>query len=442
MRTALALSLLALLGTPLLAPPALADGQRVRLDARLGHPALAQGQKHTTWLKVGLTGFAMEAKGERTPINVALVLDKSGSMSGEKIMRAKEAARRAVDQLAADDIVSIIAYDSTVRVLVPATKASDKEAIRDGIDRITPGGNTALFAGVSKGADELRKFLDKERVNRVVLLSDGLANVGPQSPGELERLGSRLAREGMSVTTLGLGLDYNEDLMVRLARASDGNHVFVERADDLARFFALEFGDVTSVVAQDVVVTIECAEGIRPVRVLGRDADIVGQRVTARIRQIVSEREKFVLLEVEVPPGEVGAKLDVARVQVSYGNLATRTTDTLDARVGAEYVADKAEMERQADKKVMVDAVQLIATEKNRVALTLRDEGRQQEAQQVLQDNALFLQKNYRRWGTSSLKDLSKSNEDDAKNLDGENWNRQRKKMRRVQYKFDSQQSY
>ncbi len=431
-----------ILSLMLLPALALADGQQVKLDARLGHPSLAAGQKHTSYLKVGLTGFTMEKAGARTPVNVAIVLDKSGSMSGEKIMRAKEAARRAIDHLAPSDIVSIVAYDSTVRVLVPATKASDKETVRAGIDRITPGGNTALFAGVSKGADELQKFLDKNRVNRVVLLSDGLANVGPASPGELEALGARLARLGISVTTLGLGLDYNEDLMSRLARASDGNHVFVEQANDLARFFALEFGDVTSVVARDVSLTIDCAEGVRPVRVLGRDADIVGQRVTARINQLVSEREKFVMLEVEVTPGELGSERPVAQVKVSYGNLATRSTDTLKASVAARFVATPAEMTAAADKWVMVDAVQLIATEKNRMALTLRDEGRNTEAKQVLQDNAVFLEQNFQRWGTSSLKDLSTSNKEDAKNLEGENWNRQRKKMRRVQYQFDMQQSY
>ena len=122
--------------------------------------------------------------------------------------------------------------------------------------------------------------------------------------------------------------------------------------------------------------------------------------------------------------------------------LKFRVGDLDVARVAAEFVASKAEMERRADKKVMVDAVQLIATEKNRVALTLRDEGRQQEAQKVLQGNVKYLQDNYRRWGSSSLKDLSLSNEEDSKNLAPAQWNRQRKKMRRTQYKFEMQQSY
>ena len=99
---------------------------------------------------------------------------------------------------------------------MPATKVSDKKTIFRAIRQIRADGSTALFGGVSKGAKEIRKFLSHKRVNRMVLLSDGLANVGPQSPSELGDLGSSLIEDGISVTTIGLGLGYNEDLMTKL----------------------------------------------------------------------------------------------------------------------------------------------------------------------------------------------------------------------------------
>ncbi|MCB9538477.1 MAG: VWA domain-containing protein [Myxococcales bacterium] len=400
------------------------------------------GQKNKVYLKVGLTGFALEKPSARPAVNVAIVLDKSGSMSGQKLMRAKEAARMAVDRLSPDDIVSVISYDSTVKVVVPATKASDKPAIHAGIGRLAAGGNTALFAGVSKGADELRKFLAEERVNRVILLSDGLANVGPSTPGDLEGLGVALGREGMSVTTIGLGLDYNEDLMTKLAAASDGNHVFVERPEQLAHFFNLEFGDVLSVVAQDVEVTVRCAPGVRPVRALGREADIVGQEVRARLNQLYAEREKFVMLELEVQPNEKGATMPVVEVGVTYGNMVTGQTDQVAAKVTARYTDDAGEVQRSADRDVMVKAIQLEATERNRMAMLLNDQGKRQEAQRVLQDNAAFLNESFRTWNAPSLKSLEESNLEDSKNLDPEDYRRQRKQMRRKQYMFDMQQSY
>ena len=224
-------------------------------------------------------------------------------MQGEKLVRAKEAAKLAVNRLHPDDIVSVVAYDDTVRILLPATKVADRTAVLAAIDGSKPVASTALFAGVSVGAAEVRKFLDRERVNRVVLLSDGLANVGPASPAELGALGASLKKEGISVSTIGLGLGYNEDLMVRLAGLSDGNHAFVEHPRDLARIFDHEFGDAMSVTAQDVLVRIECAQGTRPVRVLGREAEIVGRKVTVSVNQLYDAREQYILLELEAPPG-------------------------------------------------------------------------------------------------------------------------------------------
>ena len=113
-------------------------------------------------------------------------------------------------------------------------------------------------------------------MNRVILLSDGQANVGPKSATELGELGMSLGKEGISVTTIGLGAGYNEDLMANLAGYSDGNHAFVENAEDLVRIFNYEFGDVLSVVAQDLVIRIQLMDGVRPMRLLGRDGEILG----------------------------------------------------------------------------------------------------------------------------------------------------------------------
>jgi len=417
-------------------------GRTAALDVALGQPLVVVGQKNKVYLKVGLTGLALEDASDRPPVNVAIVLDKSGSMSGQKLYQAKQAARLAVDRLAPSDIVSVVAYDSTVRVVVPATKAMDKRTINAGIDRLAAGGNTALFAGVSKGADALRKFVDRNRVNRVVLLSDGLANVGPSSADELSRLGTSLMREGMSVTTLGLGLDYNEDLMAQLARSADGNHAFIERASDLARFFELEFGTVLKVVARDATLTIDCAPGMRPVRLLGRDGDIVGQQVVVRLNQLYAGEEKFALLELEVPPGELGGRMPVARVEASYGNLLTQTTDTVRGQADIGFVGDTGEADRARNQDVMVKAIELVANERNRMALMLNDQGKTGEARQVLQDNATWLEGNYQRYKAPSLKKLERANNEDASNLEGEQYRRQRKKMRKRQIQYDMQQTY
>src|SRR6185295_2090029 len=193
---------------------------------------------------------------------------------------------------------------------------SDPLVLRAAIERLSAGGNTALFAGVSKAAAEVRKFLDRQRVNRIILLSDGQANVGPSSPTDLGNLGASLIKEGISVTTLGLGLDYNEDLMTQLARKSDGNHYFIENSSDLARKFGYEFDDVLSVAAQELTVKISCGPGVRPVRVLGRESDITGQTVTTYLNQLYGNQEKYILLEIETPAERAGTERNLANVNV------------------------------------------------------------------------------------------------------------------------------
>ncbi len=420
-----------------------AQASQVDLDVTLGTPVMLAGKKQTAYLKVSLTGFELEDQSQRTPVNIAVVMDKSGSMGGEKIRRAREAAIMAIERLNTDDIAAVVTYDHLVEVITPATKVLETSGFRKAIQRINAGGNTALFAGVSKGAHEIRKFLDRNRVNRVILLSDGLANVGPSSPAELGRLGASLGKEGISVSTIGLGLGYNEDLMTRLAGLSDGNHAFVENAHDLARIFDAEFGDVLSVVAQEVQIRIHCAPGIRPVRVLGRDAEVEGQRVYTSLNQLYSQQEKFVLLEVEVAAGEVGKQQDLGSVEVSYTNTLTRATDQLSGATTVSFSASEDRVVEATDGTVMTATVEQVANQMSKDAVQLRDEGKVKEARSKLEESAAYVQSNAQRYRSQALQDLSAEITEEADDLEDEaSWNRTRKALRKKQYKVDTQQSY
>ncbi len=413
-----------------------ARADQVKLKVAVSHPILLAGQKQTAYLKVGLTGVPLVAEEKRAPVNVAIVLDRSGSMSGDKIRKAKEAAILAIRRLDYDDIVSVVAYNHSVTILVPATKVSDKHAIYAAIDRLHAGGNTALFAGVSKGTHEVRKFLSENRVNRVILLSDGLANVGPSSPQSLAALGSSLIEEGISVTTIGLGLGYNEDLMFKLAHASEGNHVFVESSAHLARIFTREFGDLLSVVANEVEVEITCAEGIRPVRVLGRAADISGQRVTSKLNQLYGKQEKYILLEVEVGKMSAETRLPVAKVAVNYQDVASRRAGRLSGSAAVSFSKSARVVKSHTNNEVMIAAVEQIAADNNVRAMVLRDQGKIGEARKVLQSNTQYLYDNADRYNSKRLRDYGGSNYGDAKNLSPGKWKKRRKEMRKMQFDY------
>lgn len=412
----------------------------ITFDVEVGEPLMIAGQEQTAYIKITLGGFALPAT-NRPPVNLALVLDRSGSMSGDKIEKAKQAALMVVDRLQPNDILSVIAFDDRVDVMLPASKVSSGSAIREKISALQPGGSTALFAGLTFGLEEIGKNRDPKRVNRIILLSDGQANVGPSSPNELGQLGEVAGRQGIAITTVGLGLGYNEDLMTQIAMRSDGNHAFAETGNDLARVFNGELGDVLSVVAQDVQVEIEFDNGVVPVRALGREATINGRKATIALSQLYAKQQKYVLFEVKVPPGTAGKKRALADVAVNYSNMINKQRGTKKSAVAVEFAATKVAVAKRQNRQVMEAAIEAIAADQSRQAINLRDQGKVKEAQKVLVDNARYLQENAVRLKSERLESYGKKNASDASNLD-KDWNHTRKSMKADGYQKSNQQSY
>jgi Ca-activated chloride channel family protein len=417
---------------------------QVQLKIEAGQEALLAGSTQRLFIKVGLEGIAPPKDQERAPINVALVLDRSGSMSGEKIENARQAALAALEYLNNRDTIALVTYDDKVDVPFAAAQLENKAAVQRAIRKIDTGGMTALFAGVSEGANQLKRFLDRERINRIVLISDGLANVGPDTPEELGSLGRKLAQKRISISTIGLGLRYNEDLMMRLADASDGNHAFVEDAEQLAGIFRKEFGELGTVVAQAATVIIQCEEGVRPIRILGREGRINGNKVEANIQQLYAAQERYLLLEVEITPGTVDSKREVARVNLDYDDLAANTRANASGVVQISYTAAREQAEKTVNKAVMVDATTQIGVEMDDEAITHKDKGNTEEARAVFSRKAAFLREQAARYDSATLREqaaLTKKAEA-AVTDDTETWNIGRKATRSIQMYYKKGQSY
>lgn len=416
----------------------------ITLRAELGHGSYLAEKGQKTYLRIDLEGLRHKEI-ERTPVNIAIVIDKSGSMSGSKIEQAKEAAIMAVERLNHDDHVAIVTYSDRVNVLIPATRVRDHRTLKDRIRDIRSSGRTALYAGTKQGVEELEEYLSHNRVNRVILLSDGLANVGPSSPSDLEELGRRAAAKGISITTIGLGLGFNEDLMTKLAYASDGNHAFVRHERDLVDIFNKEFGDVLSVVAQDVEIIIECHIGFRPIRVLGRQAKINGRTIRLKLNQLYAAQEKQIIIETELEREMSEGETPFADMKVDYRSMKQKTRQQISKKAKVNLTKSKEKADSSLNKRVMSGVIEQIATEKNEQAVALRDKGKIKEAKQLLQENATYLDKEAQSLGGAyapALKDLAKKNKVDADNLEGSKWTENRKKMKARQYKMKTQQSY
>ncbi len=396
------LTLALILAALMVASPALAK-PLVGCDLLLDRTILPAGLSQKTVIKVNLDVPVIPVEAVRPPVNLTLVLDRSGSMSGNKIAKAREAAIAALRSLSPQDLFSMVIYDHNVQTLVPPQSAANTEWIESRIRSIGAGGNTALYGAVSQGAAEVRKNLYDQYVHRLVLLSDGLANVGPSSPADLARLGAALIKEGISVTTIGIGTDFNEDLMTQLADRSDGNHYFVESSRDLPRIFAAELGDVLSVAARKVVIEIDCPDGVWPLRIIGREGRIRDKRVEIHMNQLYGGQEKYVLIEVQVEPGRENELKTIADARCSYENALTNKQESSVAVAQVRFSKQKEDVRGSASKAVQKSLVENEMAEARDKALDLYNAGRKDEAVQQLKEASTEISSRNQALGFSDL---------------------------------------
>jgi Ca-activated chloride channel family protein len=347
-------------------------------------------------IKIDLSAIADRKKARRTPLNLGVVLDRSGSMTGAKLEKAKQAARLLVDRLRPDDFFSFVIFSDEARLVVPAQRVEDKEALKEKIERVEAEGSTALYAGVKMGAGQVGEFFSSQRINRVILLSDGIANVGPSTPQEFRRLGSQLAERGISVTTIGVGEDYNEDVMAGLAEASDANYYYVKDTEKLPEIFAKELGELLTVAVRDVRIEIVCPEGVQPLGFIGRPEKFDHQRAVVNLSQFLPGQERALFLRCRVN----GEEPDLARVNVKYTDeLDGGGTQTASGRARVDYTDDQNRSDNSLNGAIYAEKELMLTAVAKDEALVQADAGHYAAAAHILavQDAAL-----HRAYGSAS----------------------------------------
>ena len=266
---------------------------------------------------------------ERPPVSLGVVLDRSGSMHGEKLDQAKRAAVELVSALDERDRFSFTIYGTEVRTLIRLTPASGEAKRRaiDVINGITDDGGTNLSGGMLAGRAELERTLaDEAGVRRVVLISDGRANEGVVFRDQLAELARQTAERGISITTVGVGLDFEEQTMTAIAVAGRGNYYYAERARDLSDMFTTELGRVARTTATDVVLTFDPAPGVEIVEAYGYAL----RGNTVEVADLHAGEERVVVLRLAVRSQVVGAA-PVASIALSMTDPTTG--EAIDERV-------------------------------------------------------------------------------------------------------------
>jgi Ca-activated chloride channel family protein len=254
---------------------------------------------------------------DRIPLNLSLVLDRSGSMCGEKLQAARRAAAMLARRLDPDDTVSVVAFDDEVDVVAHPATGDAQEHLPDLIEAIECRGSTNLNGGWLRARDLVADHLREGGVNRVILLTDGQANVGILDPCKLVGLAKQGASAGVTTTTIGFGEDYDEDLLKAMADAGRGGTYYIEEADQAAGVFEEELEGLLSMAAQNVRVTVAPGSDAGSVKVLhDYPSHARGEILTLEVGDLHAREPRRILMAFLVPPGFTGDAADVAHVTV------------------------------------------------------------------------------------------------------------------------------
>ena len=313
-------------------------------------------------IQIRVTAPDMLIVGDRPLLNLALVIDKSGSMNDEgKMEYARQAAHQLVDRLGKDDILSIVTYDHTVQVVWPARLVTDRQRLHRIIDGIYAGGRTFLSGGLEQGFRQAKVGRRKGYLNRVLLLSDGLANVGVVDREKLRKRASQMAERNISISTFGLGYEFDEDLLSRVARGGGGSYYYIANPSDMVAALKREFHMASSTVATDVEIIIRLHGNSRFHSATGHSWRSEGSSIVIGLGDLSAGESRTLMARLNVPAKEMG-DLKVADVSVRYrdpksGNQLSREPDPVSLEVVQDHqIHQESYDDRVREKKAVLES--------------------------------------------------------------------------------------
>lgn len=353
------------------------------------HAKLEAGREQTVDVLIRITPPTPSADRSSRPnwkgrpdLNLSLVLDRSGSMNGEKMIRAREAAMFCVDQMLPSDRLSVVTFDDHIDVLFPSEPVTNKQSMKDLIARVTARGSTALHEAWVRGGLTVSERMLDQGINRVLLITDGQANVGITSTDEIVTQAMGLYQRGVSTSTIGIGGDFNEDLLMPMAQSGGGNAWHVVEPDDMKHIFQIELEGLIAQFAHTVSLSLIPADGVRIVDALNDFALTDTGRYQLPNLQAGSPLD--VVVQLRVGAEEVGTQMRLLDLRLGFTPQEAKNAEVLKQAHTVEF-ATRTEVEGSPANYEVIKAVQFLMNARARnEAMKRMDAGDYAGAEHVL----------------------------------------------------------
>ena len=358
----------------------------LQLQATFDNSTVSTEQPSPRYLEVLVTASPeTDTVRKRLPLNLALVIDTSGSMRDEnKLTSVKHAAIALVNRLRPEDRLAIISYNTQAKVVLPSSPVRMEQEARWLIQSLRADGGTNLGAGLIEGYHQLREFASPRTINRVLLLSDGKANVGITSSAELSRMVLQEADTGISLSTFGVGLDFNEDLLAALSESGRGMYYFIDRPESMEAILAKEFNSVERLVAADIQVNVTLDQGLSIEQVFANSYEVKGNTVSIRFGDLAAGERRRMQVRFHPQQREPGAMKNAASVQVTYTTLGGKGSGSLSQSIGMAYIKSQQAVAENLDQEVAERSAVFEANLARKEAALAFDRGEKKQADSIL----------------------------------------------------------
>jgi len=340
-------------------PPSRTDGS-LTLESRLSHPFVETGVSDV-FLTLDLKGAEVPGA-TRAPVNLAVVIDRSGSMYGQKLEQAKQAAKHLVRQLRESDRLTLINYGSDVRTLSAlAATGPNQSRMLQFIDAIRDEGGTNIGAALATAEQQVHSGVGDYKVNRVILITDGQPTEGMTDGRALVGLVQRIRAEGINVSAIGVGADFNENLLQQFAEYGAGSYGFLEDTSQLATLFQRDLQQAGTTVARNVALSVELPPGVELQEVMGHRFEQIGGAVKIPMTDFSAGQVERVVARLTLHAGAAGQSLDVAKVHAAYDDLVHGGRGDSNATLAAMVTREHQEVIAKQDKDVALIAARAVA---------------------------------------------------------------------------------